>query len=106
MFKTAAEVEAYMKEEGLTRNPRNGFLENEEGMTNPYVISFLKDGKWQAGPGVYLEEDTALDIFKLMIVKFPESTILLERCNDLQDYARVYVPRKGIITYKEYENNR
>ena len=105
MFKTVVELQAYMEEEGLTRNPANGFLENEEGMTNPYVISFLKDDKWQARPGVYLEEETAIDVFKCLITSFPEHTIMLERCNDLEDYTRVYVPRRGIITYKEYENN-
>lgn len=106
MFKTVEQVEKFMSEFGYHRNPETGWIENEEGMCNAYCHALWEKDHWSTIPGINLTEEEALDKLKRLVELLPHKTILMERSNDLEEYAKVYVPGRGIISYSEYENNR
>lgn len=95
-----------MSQSGCRRDPETGRIENGDGLCNPYCLALWEGDRWKAIPGVFLTETDALDALSSLVNSAPHKTILVERCNDLEDYAKVYVPSRGIITYEEYANNR
>lgn len=106
MFKTEAELEQFMAQEGLTRNPETGYIENEYGMVNPYSLSYLNEaGEWCTLVGVHFNIHEAYNRLSKLINSGEHRTILIARANDLEKYSKVYVPGEGIIDYTKWKND-
>lgn len=107
MFNTKEERSAFMEQNGIVLK-EDGFMYDGDGIINPYCISYLDDNnigrqpEWRPFAGVYFTIHEALDRLSKIINSGQGLTVLIERANDLESYAKVYIPCTGIVSYSEY----
>lgn len=101
MFRTKEERAAFMEKNGIVLK-EDGFMWNGDGIINPYCFSYRDGDRWQSMVGVCLTIHEALDRLSKLINSGEGRAILIERANDLESYAKVYIPCTGIVSYSEY----